>query len=348
MGSKLKAYSDFFTKYEYMNVETITKRSPIVLVWKFAAIEALGFLLYFAATLFGNAKYELYTQLSFPNFLSYQAAKMLFLYGAQFILTVYAFLSWYYEEYSIRPGFVTHRHGVFFKKERKFTIDDPAMLTVSPGFLGKLFHYGSVRIKNSSSLFVLADISRPERILVAARENDNLYENAFGKEPDMAMLLAKAEHDRLEFKSSLRFDYKTGNVSRELEKAAMKTVAAFLNSRGGYLLVGVNDTRAPLGLENDYRTLQRKDKDGFENHFTQSFNNMIGPEFRNLVKLWFCNLDGRELCTIQVLPSARPAYLRADNNEHFYMRTGNISTALKLSEIESYSRSRWPGRASEV
>ena len=126
----------------------------------------------------------------------------------------------------------------------------------------------------------------------------------------------------------------------------MKTVAAFMNSNGGYLVLGVSDTHAPLGLRNDYQTLQRKDSDGFENHFTQSMNNMIGPEFRNLVKLWFHNMDGNDLCVIQVLQSPRPVYLRADNNEQFYMRTGNISTALKLSEIESYARSRWPERTS--
>ena len=119
-----------------------------------------------------------------------------------------------------------------------------------------------------------------------------------GKRPDIARLLMEVEHDQLEFKSSLRFDYKAGKVSRDLEKAVMKTVAAFLNSRGGHLVIGVNDARKPIGLENDYQTLQRKDSDGFENHFTQAFNNMIGPEFRNLIKLWFHNVDGHDICVV--------------------------------------------------
>lgn len=315
-------------------------------MWKFAVIEAAGFVLYFAATLFGNAKYELYTQLSFSSLLSYQAAKMLFLSGAQFALTAYAFLSWYYEEYAVRSGSITHTLGVLKRREAVFQADKYSKIDVRPGLLGGLFHYGSIRLENGGKFFVLAHISRPERIVKAIKEDYGLPETAFGAEPDLSKLLGEGEHDRLEFKSSLRFDYKSGNASRELEKAAMKTVAAFLNSNGGYLVVGASDARAPLGLENDYRTLQRKDGDGFANHFTQMFNNMIGPEFRNLVKLWFGSAGGRELCVVQALPSPRPVYLKTDNSEHFYIRTGNISTALKLSEIESYSRSRWPERIS--
>ncbi|MDP2598250.1 MAG: putative DNA binding domain-containing protein, partial [Candidatus Liptonbacteria bacterium] len=324
-----------------MENEIMVKRSPIVLVWKFAVIETAGFFLYFAATLLGNAKYDLYIQLSFSSILAYPVAKMLFLSGAQFALTVYAFLSWYYEHYIIDSDSVMYKRGVFLRKETMVPISGSTKFTVLRDTLGKFFHYGSVNIKDGKSSLVLATISRPEA-LVKGIKRGMTHENKFLREPDISKLLAENEHDRLEFKSSLRFDNKVGRASRDVEKAAMKTIAAFLNSKGGYLVVGVSDTRVPLGLQNDYETLQRKDSDGFENHFTQVFNSMIGPEFRNLIKLWFRKLDDRDLCVVQVLASPRPVYLKADNNEQFYMRTGNISTALKLSEIESYSHSRWP------
>jgi hypothetical protein len=325
-----------------MHNEFTTKRSPIVLIWKFAAVEAIGFVLYFAATLLGNTKYELYTQLSLPNFLSYQAAKILLLSSAQFALTVYAFLSWYYEEYIVRAGTIVHESGILRRTKTSLSLDQTTQFIPQSSWFGKLFRYGSVRAENAAGSMTLATIPRPDRALQALRGESTLSEHAFGAEPDITHLLAQPEHDRLEFKSSLRFDYKTGNVSKELEKSVMKTIAAFLNSKGGSLVVGVNDARQPLGLANDYQTLQRSDSDGFENHFTQSFNNMIGPEFRDLVKLRFHAVNGCELCVIQTLPSPRPAYLKVENNEHFYMRTGNISTPLKLSEIESYSRTRWP------
>jgi len=320
-----------------MHSEIMIKRSPIVLVWKFAVIEAVGFLLYLAATMFGNAKYELYTQLSFSSILSYQAAKILFLSGAQFILTVYAFLSWFYEFYVVRPGSITYVHGIFSRRENVLQIDSSSSFSISSNPLGRLFHYGVVHATTDASSLNLTYVSRPEKIISLIN-----YENKLHDEPDIERLLAENEHDKLEFKSSLRFDYKTLQANRDIEKAAMKTVAAFLNSKGGHLVLGVDDSRALLGIEKDCQTLQRKDIDGFENHFTQAFNSMIGPEFRNLIKLWFRKMDGRDLCVVQVLASPRPVYLKADNGEQFYVRTGNISTALKLSEIEAYSRSRWP------
>ncbi|MBI2033751.1 MAG: ATP-binding protein [Candidatus Liptonbacteria bacterium] len=325
-----------------MSDETIIKRSPIVLIWKFAVIEVAVFLLYLVAVSFGNVKYELYVQLSFPSLLSYQAAKILFLSGAQFAVTVYAFLSWYYEYYVVHSGSITYTRGVFRRKDKTLRIDDSTTFTSFSNPLGKLFHYGSLEAKTGTSSLVLTYISRPKNLVNLIKHGNNPYQGAFREAPNLEKLLTENEHDRLEFKSSLRFDHKIDQANREVEKAAMKTIAAFLNSYGGHLVLGVNDARVPLGLENDYQTLQRKDADGFENHFTQTFNSMIGPEFRNLIKLWFHKLDGHDLCVVQVLESPRPVYLKADNNEQFYMRTGNISTVLKLSEIESYSRSRWP------
>ena len=322
--------------------EVLIRRSPIVLMWKFAIIEIAALLLYVVAALFGNEKYVLYTQLSFSNILSYQVARILFLSGAQFALTVYAFISWYYEYYAVRPGSVTYARGILRKKETELHVAKDTTFQTSSNVLGKLFHYGSVRAKTGAASLNLTYISRPDKVIRLIKRENDPRENTFQKEPDIERLLAENEHDKLEFKSSLRFDHKIGQANRDLEKAAMKTIAAFLNSKGGHLVLGVNDARVPLGIEYDYQTIQRKDRDGFENHFTQTFNSMIGPEFRNLIKLWFPRRDGHDLCVVQVLASPRPAYFKADNNEQFYMRTGNISVALKLSEIESYSRSRWP------
>lgn len=164
----------------------------------------------------------------------------------------------------------------------------------------------------------------------------------FNKKPDIKELINKEENEKLEFKSSLRFDHKLSKPNRDVEKAAMKSVAAFLNSNGGQLVIGFDDKKQPLGLHYDYKTLQRQDSDGFENHFTQVFNSMIGPEHRQLVKLWFYKDKGSETAVIEAASSPKPVYLKANNNEHFYVRTGNIVTDLKLSEVDKYIRTRWP------
>jgi Schlafen, AlbA_2 len=76
---------------------------------------------------------------------------------------------------------------------------------------------------------------------------------------------AREESQTIEFKSTLRWDSESQKANKELERAVVKTIAAFLNTDGGVLLIGVDDEKKVLGLEGDYKTLPEKpNKDGFE------------------------------------------------------------------------------------
>lgn len=121
----------------------------------------------------------------------------------------------------------------------------------------------------------------------------------------------------------------------------MKTVAAFLNTDGGRLIVGVGNAGDMMGLAADYATLPRPDSDGFENHFTNVFREAIGAEFRRFVKLSFHNVEGKEVCMISVAPSTKPVYATFDGEEAFFIRTGNSTTPLPMSKVRDYARSRW-------
>ncbi len=327
-----------------MNDTTVIKRSPIILIRNLIAIEVIAFLLYFLSLGHGSYKSDFYSQFFFANFLPYDTAKMIFLSGAQLLITIFAFLSWYYEQYEIRQGMISHSRGVFFRKRKNLPLEKSMTVTTSFGPVGKRLRYGSIQLENHHNSMTLANIPNPQNYLKTINKCVDPDSNRFLEKPDIGRLIAQDENEQVEFKSSLRFDQRMNQLNRELEKAAMKTIAAFLNSKGGHLVIGVDDSKKPLGLRNDYETLQRKDSDGFENHFTQVFNAMIGPESRHFVKLWFYETDGREICVIQVAPSARPVYLKFNDSERFYVRTGNITTDLKFSEVEAYTRSRWPRR----
>ncbi|MBM3257237.1 MAG: hypothetical protein FJY98_02820 [Candidatus Liptonbacteria bacterium] len=332
-----------------MQTEINIRRSPIVVIRTLVLIELAAFVLYYLVAALGNHKYEFFLQLPLvPSLISYQALKFLVLSGAQFVITVYAFLSWYYESYLVTPRMISHYKGVFFKKSRNVPMRELSSVSSSASPLGKFLHYGSIYLHSNSSVIslVLPDISYPKKYLDLITEFLSNPHQVPGEHTHVTELLAQEEHEKLEFKSSLRFDQRSKQVNRELEKMAMKTVAAFLNSGGGHLVIGVDDSREPLGLEADYKTLGRQNSDGFESHFTQIFNAMIGPDLRHLVRLRFPTVQGREVAVVDVAPSAVPVYLRVDNTEHFYVRTGNISTPLKMSEAESYARARWPQQIS--
>jgi predicted HTH transcriptional regulator len=42
-----------------------------------------------------------------------------------------------------------------------------------------------------------------------------------------------------------------------------KTVAALLNTEGDILIIGVDDEHNVLGLQRDFKTLRKSDRDGF-------------------------------------------------------------------------------------
>ena len=67
----------------------------------------------------------------------------------------------------------------------------------------------------------------------------------------MDQLIADGETSRIEFNSTLRVNLHTGQPDKKLEHSCLKTIAAFLNSCGGHLNVGVSDGSEALGIETD-------------------------------------------------------------------------------------------------
>ena len=99
-------------------VPVTIKRSPIVFLRTFVMIEVVALLLYFLATSIDNYKFQIYSLLPLSRLLSYQTFKFPFLSAVQFVITIFAFVSWHYESFTARTGSLTHQWGVFFKKHK--------------------------------------------------------------------------------------------------------------------------------------------------------------------------------------------------------------------------------------
>ena len=164
------------------------------------------------------------------------------------------------------------------------------------------------------------------------------------EEQDIKDIIRTGEHEQLEFKTTLRWDVKRDQVNKELERGVMKTITAFLNSAGGTLVIGVDDHGQIYGLESDMTSLAKQNHDGFENHFNNLFGSMIGPEFRQYVKLSFHYFDNKSVSLVQVSQAHRPAYLKTEKGEDFFIRTGNATTSLTVSQVAPYISSQWRER----
>ena len=150
-------------------------------------------------------------------------------------------------------------------------------------------------------------------------------------------IIRQGETDKIEFKSSLRYNIHTGKFGREIEHSALKSIAAFLNSWGGILLIGVDDNKNIIGLEND--KFENDDKALL--HLTNLVKERLGNHFMQFVNCSVEPVDSYKVMRIDVLPSNLPAYLTNNNDEFFYVRTGPSTTDMKPSQIYEYVNNRF-------
>lgn len=161
----------------------------------------------------------------------------------------------------------------------------------------------------------------------------------------VAALIAAGESATVEFKSSVRWDMRENRLNEPLKFSVIKTVAAFLNSNGGTLLIGVDDDRKVVGLKGDYGQFKKADsRDAFENWLTTQFVDQFGKPASRLYSLTFHEVEGHDVCRIEVQPSPSAVYVDEKGGKavQLYIRTGNASRALDTREIIEYSRHRWP------
>ncbi len=158
-------------------------------------------------------------------------------------------------------------------------------------------------------------------------------------------LIGGGESDALEFKSSLRWDLEKELPNRVLETMTIKTVAGFLNGEGGALLIGVGDDGELLGLQGDFETLRKPDRDGLELHLQQLFIQSFGEAaVSSFLTVNFHEMDGRDICQVTVEPSDHPVYVEHKGQQVFWLRVGNATRALPINEAVRHIQTRWSGR----
>ena len=168
---------------------------------------------------------------------------------------------------------------------------------------------------------------------------------------NIQLLINEGETESVEFKSSLRYDYRQEKENKALEDVIIKSIAAFSNAKGGTLFIGVDDDQKIVGLENDFNTLKKQNVDYFELHLRKLIKNQFGINFSNhRLIIYFPSLENKTICTIQIATAKKPIYIKVKNKqgqmvEKFYVRNGNSSQEItSLKEMEEYIRNRFEKR----
>lgn len=155
-------------------------------------------------------------------------------------------------------------------------------------------------------------------------------------------LISLGENEKIEFKSSLFYDYQKKQKNKLMEMTVAKSISSFMNARGGIILLGVDDNKNVLGIEQDLKTLETGSLDQFEINFTNVVIKYLGKIPRRYVEMKFAKIKKRNVGIIRVQRSPRPVYVQYKGEKRFYIRQGNCSQPLDVEDAPIYIRDNWP------
>jgi type I restriction enzyme R subunit len=159
-------------------------------------------------------------------------------------------------------------------------------------------------------------------------------------------LIKAGESKTLEFKSTLRWSLKEDRQDDKLvTHAVLKTVAAFLNTEGGDLLIGVADDGSIVGIETD--RLDNDDK--FMRHLVQVVRNGLGDRASTCLDPKIQIVQGKAVCVVSCQRSPEPVFLKWKGMEgtpegDLFVRSGPGTIKLAPESAARYIRTRFGPR----
>jgi len=174
-----------------------------------------------------------------------------------------------------------------------------------------------------------------------------LFDTYLRKHRQADELIKRGESKTLEFKASLRWNLKENRKDDAVvTHAVLKTIAAFLNTEGGDLLIGVADDGTVLGIEHD----QLDNDDKFMRHLVECVRNGLGDRAGTCIDPKAQVVQGKTVCLVSCQRSPEPIFLKWKGKEatpegDFYVRSGPRSDKLGAESAREYIRTRFPGAA---
>lgn len=155
---------------------------------------------------------------------------------------------------------------------------------------------------------------------------------------DRIMSMAReGESATVEFKESFSVDIKKGSKAKYIELAALKTIAAFLNTNGGALLIGVSDRGDIRGIEDEVKKFY-KSQDAFLLHFKNLLKKRIGEQFYPFVEQRIVDVGEAKVLMVDCSPASAPCFL---DEIDFYVRTNPSTDKLEGTKLYEYMKNHF-------
>lgn len=188
--------------------------------------------------------------------------------------------------------------------------------------------------------------------------------NDFGEVKNIKDLLIGGENHFLEFKSSALWSTKLtdheineGSVDMKQQRQNFskfiiaKSLAAFLNSDGGNLIIGIKENKNVLndeivGIEPEFAKLADPCKDGYRRMVVDQIIKPYLPpnifnQINNYIMINFEEIDGRTLCILSANKSDEKVFLRSKNRDRFFVRVDATTREIHGEQVVDYCFKRF-------
>ncbi|MCL4265313.1 MAG: DUF262 domain-containing protein [Anaerolineae bacterium] len=172
------------------------------------------------------------------------------------------------------------------------------------------------------------------------QEEDLAIVRKFSPDPRLMALIASGESQTQEFKVGACRNPHTGRHDNGMRDNITKAVAAFMNTDGGTLVIGVADDGTIIGIEKEYGIANRgkANWDGYELFLRDMLDNSLSVAAAfQYFKIKRHTLQGHDIAQIQVNPAPEPAFV----NGKLYVRAGAQSKELPGPDLIAYVNGRW-------
>lgn len=179
---------------------------------------------------------------------------------------------------------------------------------------------------------------------------DKLSKKASGKEGDakgtetktalakvpISELIKQGESQTLEFKETLEYDTEEKKKNKDILHSSLKTIAGFLNTEGGTLLIGVHDSGKIEGIKRDLCIMNRGSNDKFEQKIRNCLKDRFKPQPIGKVNISFEEFTEGTICRVDVQDSKDVVHL----DGKVYVREGNTTLLLEGPTLTDWIQQR--------
>ena len=150
-------------------------------------------------------------------------------------------------------------------------------------------------------------------------------------------LVSAGETLGVEFKSALRVNLHTGDEDTRIVHGVLKTIAGFLNTQGGTLIIGVSDDGLPVGIEVD----RFANEDKMHQHLANLVKDRIGSHIALYLHSHFGEFQGKRVLIVECYRSNSPAFVKDGDAGRFYVRNGTTTIELSGDDERQFIASRF-------